>query len=122
MAEGIRSHRELLIWERGMSLTDRIEELVSELPLGERGRLGDQMIRAARSVPANIAEDHGRFTPADFARFLTIAHGSLTELDTHLEVAKRRAFITAEQWTAIDGQVQELARMIRAFRASLRRR
>jgi four helix bundle protein len=122
MAEGIRSHRELLIWERGMSLTDRIEELVSELPLGERGRLGDQMIRAARSVPANIAEGHGRFTPADFARFLTIAHGSLTELDTHLEVAKRRAFITAEQWTAIDGQVQELARMIRAFRASLRRR
>ena len=101
---------------------DLIEALVDELPQIERARLGDQMVRAARSVPANIAEGHGRFTPADFARFLTIAHGSLTELDTHLEVAKRRAFVTIEQWTVLDTQVQELARMIRAFRASLRRR
>jgi len=122
MTDGIRSHRELMIWQRGMALADVIELLVDRLPLGERPRLGDQMIRAVRSIPANIAEGHGRFTPADFARFLTMAHGSLTELDTHLEVAKRRAFVTLEEWNGLDASVQELARMIRAFRASLRRR
>ena len=105
-----------------MALADRIEVLVAALPFEERERLGDQMIRAARSIPTNIAEGHGRFSPAEFARFLTIAHASLTELDTHLEIAKRRAFISNEQWGAFDSSVQELARMIRAFRASLRRR
>ena len=118
----IRTHRELLIWQRGMALADSVEMVARTLPSHEQRILGDQMIRASRSVPANIAEGHGRFSPADFARFLTIAHGSLTELDTHLEVAKRRGYLTPEGHATLDTELQELGRMLRAFRASLRRR
>lgn len=122
MATPIRTHRELLIWQRGMDLVDSIEELVRRLPDSERFTLADQMIRSVRSVPTNIAEGHGRFTPAEFSRFLTIAHGSLTELDTHLEIAKRRGYLPESEWTVLEARTSELGRMIRAFRAALRRR
>lgn len=105
-----------------MELADEVEMLARRLPESERFTLADHIIRAARSVPADIAEGHGRFSPADFARFLTIAHGSLTELDTHLEIARRRAYVTVEAWTLLSTKLEELGRMIRAFRASLRRR
>ncbi len=118
----IRSHRDLLIWQRGMSLVDSIDVIVRTLPHEERFLLADQLLRAARSVPTNIAEGHGRYTPADFARFLTIAHASLSEVDTHLEIAKRRGYLDEHQWVTIDASVQGLGQMIRSFRAALRRR
>ena len=105
-----------------MDLADAVEGFAKRLPVLERYALSDQVIRAARSVPTNIAEGHGRFSPPDFARFLTIAHGSLTELDTHLEIARRRSYLTSDEWTGHSAQVTELGRMIRAFRAALRRR
>ena len=122
MTTPIRTHRELLIWQRGMELADSGESFVRVLPDSERFTLADQLTRAVRSIPTNIAEGHGRFSPADFARFLTIAHGSLTELDTHLEIAKRRGYLSESDWAVLDTQVSELGRMIRAFRAALRRR
>ena len=122
MSTPIRTHRELLIWQRGMDLADAVEEFVRKLPASERFTLADQTKRAARSIPTNIAEGHGRFSPADFARFLTIAHGSLTELDTHLEFARRRSYLSDEEWKRLSSTAGELGRMIRAFRASLRRR
>jgi four helix bundle protein len=122
MSTPIRTHRELLIWQRGMTLVDAVDEMVKRLPDQERFMLADQLVRATRSVPTNIAEGHGRFTPGDFARFLTIAHGSLSELDTHLEIARRRGYLEQTEWATLNEAIQELARMIRAFRAALRRR
>ncbi len=122
MSTPIRTHRELLIWQRGMVLVDAVDEMVKRLPDQERSMLADQMVRAVRSVPTNIAEGHGRFTPGDFARFLTIAHGSLSELDTHFEIARRRGYVEQAEWSSLNESTQELARMIRAFRAALRRR
>lgn len=105
-----------------MALVDAADEMVKRLPEQERFMLTDQLVRATRSVPTNIAEGHGRFTPGDFARFLTIAHGSLSELDTHLEIARRRGYLEQTEWATLNEAIQELARMIRAFRAALRRR
>ena len=122
MTTPIRSHRDLLIWQRGMSLVDSVDTVIRGLPDQERFMLADQLVRAARSVPTNIAEGHGRFTPADFARFLTIAHASLSEVDTHLEIARRRGYLDEATWTTLNAMVQELGRMIRSFRAALRRR
>ena len=105
-----------------MELVDSIDAVAQRLPDRERYLLVDQLVRAVRSIPTNIAEGHGRFTPADFARFLTIAHASLSEVDTHLEIARRRGYLGQEEWTTLDGSVQELGRMVRSFRAALRRR
>jgi four helix bundle protein len=122
MSGAIRSHRELLIWQKGIELVDVVDSLVGRFPPAELSMLTDQMVRAARSVPTNIAEGHGRYTPAELARFLTIAHGSLSELDTHLEIARRRSYLDQRAWGEINERVAELGRMIRAFRAALRRR
>src|SRR5690242_10040896 len=122
MATPIRSHRELLIWQKGMALVDSIDVVIQRMPAQERHLLIDQLVRAARSVPTNIAEGHGRYTPADFARFLTIAHASLSEVDTHLEIARRRGYLDEQAWGQLDAAIQELGRMIRSFRAALRRR
>ena len=122
MSTPIRSHRDLLIWQKGMHLVDVVDGIVRGLPEHERHLLIDQLVRAVRSVPANIAEGHGRYAPADFARFLTIAHASLSQVDTHLEIARRRGYLGEAAWAEVDALVQELGRMIRSFRAALRRR
>lgn len=122
MSTPIRTHRDLLIWQKGMALVDLVERLVATLPESELRLLADQLVRAVRSVPANIAEGHGRHTPAEFARFLTIAHASLSDVDTHLEIARRRGYLDEPSWANLDASVQELGRMIRSFRAALRRR
>lgn len=122
MAIPIRFHRELLIRQKGIALVDQVDVVVRQLPEGERFLLADQSVRAARSILANIAEGHGRYTPADFARFLTIAHASLSEVDTHLEIARRHGHIDDEEWSTLDAAIQELGRMIRSLRAALQGR
>jgi four helix bundle protein len=117
-----KTHRDLVAWQLGMDLAQACYVLCRTLPKDERFGLVSQINRSAVSIPANIAEGHGRFTRADFARFLTIAHGSLTELDTHLEVALRRGYLSREEADQILPRVTELGKMIRSFRATLRGR
>jgi four helix bundle protein len=72
-----------------MALLKPVYELCSTLPVEERRRLGDQMARASRSVPTNIAEGHGRRRSAkEFKRFLTIAMASANEMEVHLKVTR----------------------------------
>ncbi|MEZ6232957.1 MAG: four helix bundle protein [Phycisphaerales bacterium] len=83
----IRTFRDIIAWQRGMALAKAVYQNASSIPPRERYGLCDQILRAAVSVPANIAEGYGRGTPADFLRFLRVARGSLYELSTHLELA-----------------------------------
>lgn len=85
-------------------------------PPDERFRLTNQIRRAACSVPANIAEGHGRFAPGDVRRFLDIANGSLTELDTHFEIAQQVGILASGSVTDVRTEIGELGRMIRAFK------
>ena len=77
-----------------MELTDVVYDIVKRFPSDERYALGDQLRRAVVSIPSNIAEGFGRESHADFAHFLAQARGSLFEVDTQLEIAVRRNFIT----------------------------
>ena len=77
-----------------MELTDVVYDIVKRFPSDERYALGDQLRRAVVSIPSNIAEGFGRESHADFAHFLAQAKGSLFEVDTQLEIAVRRNFIT----------------------------
>ena len=78
----VNSCEDLIVWQKAMDLTTEIYRLVKFLPREETYALSDQMRRAAVSIPSNIAEGHGRNSNKEFANFLSIARGSLTELRT----------------------------------------
>lgn len=80
----IRSYKDLIVWQKSVKLVSAIYQLTRKFPRFEQFGLASQMQRAAVSIPANIAEGYGRNTKNEYANFLRIAHGSLTELETLL--------------------------------------
>ena len=84
-----KSFRHLFVWEASVDLAARMIGLADQLIARRRFALADQLVRAACSVPNNIAEGQGRFTTADRRHYLVQARGSLYELETQLEIMKR---------------------------------
>ena len=84
----IRDYRDLIAWQKAMDLAVMTEKVCAQLP-GRASHLATQMRRAAASIPANIAEGNGRFSRLEYIRHLSIANGSVRELETHLELAAR---------------------------------
>ena len=83
----IRSYRDLIVWREAMGLMTESYRLARLLPVFEKFGMASQIRRAALSIPANIAEGHGRRGRAEFLHHLSIAEGSLRELQTLLEAA-----------------------------------
>ncbi len=96
---GWKSYRDLVAWQKAMDLVDEIYRLAKLLPSEEKYALADQMRRAAVSVPANIAEGHGRRTKNDFKHFLTMANGSVFETETLVYIGIRQAYYTQQEAT-----------------------
>ena len=90
-------YRELEVWQMSMELCEHVYGLVRQFPSDERYALGDQLRRAAVSIPSNIAEGNGRDSKSDYARFLSIARGSLFEVQTQLELAERLNYVTVSE-------------------------
>ena len=120
----IKDYRQLIGWQRAVELVIACYRVAGRLPVTERYGLAAQVRRAAVSVPANIAEGHGRSSPADYARCLAIARGSLMELETHLIVAQRLEYIGSEELTYALTLSGEVGRILNGLlrRARLRAR
>ena len=84
---GVRRFRDLVAYQRGRSLAGAVRAFARSLPREERYELVSQMLRAAQSVPLNIAEGFGIGTRAGTLRHLRIARGSLCETDAAIELA-----------------------------------
>jgi four helix bundle protein len=91
-----KSYRDLFIWQSAVDLAVRVIELSDEFPQRQRRVLVEQLQRCAVSVPSNIAEGKGRLSQKELRHFLAIARGSLSELDTQLEIARRVGLIKDE--------------------------
>ena len=87
-----RPHERLDVWRDAMDLVVAVYRFSSQFPESERFGLCSQIRRSAVSVPANIAEGAARRSRAEYLRFLSIARGSLSELDTHAQIAVRLGF------------------------------
>jgi len=81
------------VWKLSMDLVTNVYEITSKYPTEERYGLAQQMRRAAVSIPSNIAEGAARKSSKEFIQFLHISLGSLSELETQLEISKRLGFI-----------------------------
>ena len=115
----IRSHRDLVAWQRAMDLTVVIYQVTKAYPKDELYALTSQTRRAAVSIPANIAEGQGRRSRKEFCQFLGNARGSLSELETHLELALRIGYLNDEQYAPIYEQLHEVGRLINGLLRSL---
>ena len=83
------SFRRLYVWEASVELAVRMITLGDRLIPMKRFAIADQLIRAAISIPSNIAEGQGRTSTRDRRHYLVQARGSLYELETHLEILTR---------------------------------
>jgi len=117
-----RSYRSLKAWQAGMDVAEAAYKLASNFPKHEVYGLTSQIQRSATSVPANIAEGHARESTKDFLRFLSIAQGSLAELETHLLLAKRFAYIDENDLEKIMPLTDETGKIIRGLQRSLKER
>ncbi|MEA9563375.1 MULTISPECIES: four helix bundle protein [unclassified Xanthomonas] len=81
-----------MVWRDAMSLVEAMYRVTHDFPDSERFGLTAQMRRAAISVPSNIAEGAARRPTAEYLRYLSMARGSLAELDTQLQIAARLQF------------------------------
>ncbi|MDP1777820.1 MAG: four helix bundle protein [Brevundimonas sp.] len=115
----VRSYRYLVVWKKGMALAASVYRLTRQLPKHEEYRISGQMIRAATAVPANIAEGHGRGTRRDYAHFVSIAKGSLAELETFLLLVAELDLAPSTATDLVLAQAEEVGRMLTALRARL---
>ncbi|MEX0911936.1 MAG: four helix bundle protein [Gemmatimonadota bacterium] len=116
-----RSHRELVVWRKSMDLAEDVHRLIRRFPADERYRLSDQIARAVVSVPANIAEGCGRGSDRDFARFLSIAKGSVVETETLLILATRVGYLRDDELSALSERTSEISKMLTSLRRHLRK-
>jgi four helix bundle protein len=115
----ISSFRDLRVWQAGMELVEQVYLLTQGFPRQESYGLTSQIQRAAVSVPSNIAEGHSREYSKEFLHHLSIAQGSLAELETQLEIAARLRYILPEQLEQILQRITALGKQLYALGNSL---
>ena len=114
------NYKELKVWQKAMDLTIEVYKLVKLLPKEETYALSDQMRRAVVSIPSNIAEGQGRNSDKEFIQFLSIARGSLWELETQIEICLRIGYIDQSLATNIYNLIAEISKMLNALSNSLK--
>jgi four helix bundle protein len=103
-----------------MKLAEEIYRVTARFPRDEIYGLVSQIRRAAVSIPSNLAEGYGR-GGNDYARFVGMGYGSLLELETQLELAKRLAFLSEDDASQLSQLTSELGRMLNGLRRSVRK-
>ena len=114
-----RHYRDLLVWQKAMSLAKAVYAATETLPKSEVFGLQSQMRRAAISVPSNIAEGHGRLNDGHFRQFLATARGSLFELQTQMELANDLKLLESKSFEQLMEQCEEIARLINGLLGKL---
>ncbi len=108
----MRDYKTLTVWQKAHQLVLAVYRATAQLPKEELYGLTSQIRRAAASIPANIAEGCGRYTDADFARFVQIALGSANEVEYHLLLAYDLGFIKDDIHQNLSKDADEIRRML----------
>lgn len=116
----IKTYRDLDVWKKSRGLVKQIYLLSSRFPKEEIYGLTSQLRRAVVSVPSNIAEGHSRSGTKDFIQFISIAIGSLAEVETQVLLACDLEFVKENDIEPIVKNIHELQRMLHALRTSLK--
>lgn len=115
----IHSCRDLEVWQKAMDLVVNCYQIVMSFPKFEVFGLESQIQRAVVSIAANIAEGRARQHTKEFLQYLSIAYGSLAELETLLQIAERLEYITDQCLEELMDKTSTVGRMLNGLRNSL---
>jgi len=113
-----QSFRQLIAWQKAMELVIEVYRVTRGFPRAELYGLTNQLRRAVVSVPSNIAEGQARYSHREFYRFLTVARGSLAEIETQVTIAKSVGYLTSATAEILLSRVAELGRILNGLIAS----
>jgi len=113
------SHRDLRVWNTAISLVLEVYRISETFPSGERFGLTSQMRRSAVSIPSNIAEGHSRTTRGEYKNALSIARGSVAEVEVQLTLATELGYVQPEAITKALDQCDAISRMITKLKRAL---
>lgn len=113
------NYKNLIVWQKSILLVKQIYQLTQKFPSEEKFGLVSQMRRAVVSVPSNIAEGQARRTTGDYIRFVSIAEGSLAEIETQLIIAIELEFCIKSEVENSFALMTEIRKMLNALRRSL---
>jgi len=119
MGQPFKSYRDLQVWQRSMAVAREVHGLTTHFPGEERFGLINQMRRCAVSIPSNIAEGHARLGAGEFQHFLSIAMGSVAELETQVTLSVDLGFMQRSPSDHLLSELDTLGRMLRGLLKSL---
>ena len=106
----------MLIWQKGIEITEKVYLLTKSFPSEEIYSLTNQIKRATVSIPSNIAEGFGRNSTKSYVNFLKISRGSLYELETQLIITEKQKFISdLDLLQSINELISEEGKMINSY-------
>ena len=112
-------YSELVVWQKAMELVEEVYRLTQQFPNEEKFGLTSQIRRAAVSIPANIAEGHGRKYTNAYQNHLSIANGSLMELETLVQISNRLNMVNKVSQILVLQLTEEIGKMLAGLRKSL---
>lgn len=117
----VKNFKDLIAWQKAMDLVEMVYRLTKQFPSEELYGLTSQLRRAVVSIPSNIAEGQGRNTENEFNRFLSIAYGSLREVETQLLIAVRLEYVRQSDFQPVQDLCDETGRILNGLMNSLRK-
>ncbi len=118
-SDEVKSYRDLLVWKAGMQLAVSCYRITGKFPRYELFGLTAQMRRAAVSIPSNLAEGHNRSHRKEFLQFVSVAKGSLGELETQMTLAVHIGYLEATEVAPFFAGCEELGKMLTGLKHSL---
>ena len=118
----IRSYQDLEVWQKAMDFVVACYQIAERFPKTEVYGLASQLQRAAVSVSANIAEEQGRSHTKEFLNHLSMAYGSLLEVETHLQIAARLNYLENSSLQSLLEKSAEIGRMLNGLMQALNRK
>ena len=115
----VQSYKDLIVWQKALDLVEIVYQVTNAFPKEELYGLTNQLRRAAVSIPSNIAEGHARCSTQEFHRFLSIARGSLAEVETQLLIAQRLGYLSNDQLSPILNLQIEINKMTNGLMVKL---
>ena len=115
----VQHYRELKVWQMAMELAEQCYAVTKSFPKEELFAMTSQIRRAGSSIPANIAEGQGRHHTKEFLNHLSIARGSLMELETHLLLSNRVGLLNKPNLDKLLDLADQISRMLTGLRQAL---